>query len=198
MGGWRKFTNGKTNEVFYLHESGQRERRRPIPDSKLPDGWVKFECESKKEEWLYYHVLSRKTLSRPPGPHDVLPPGWISMRSRSDPKVVYYLHKDTGTRQKGFPCPGVPETLPVEWEKVASSRFGGKPYYFNRATGETRVETDPPTDLPSGWTKQTSKAGQIYYWHEPTGHSQYEKPVPGRAGDEAEAEVEVEIEADDL
>ncbi|KAL4640350.1 amyloid beta A4 precursor protein-binding family B member 2 isoform X1 [Arapaima gigas] len=40
-------------------------------------------------------------------------------------------------------------------------------------------QTDP--DLPPGWKKITDMAG-IYYWHIPTGTTQWERPVPRPAG----------------
>ncbi|KTG44620.1 hypothetical protein cypCar_00002863 [Cyprinus carpio] len=41
--------------------------------------------------------------------------------------------------------------------------------------GEQSFQTDP--DLPPGWKMMTDMAG-IYYWHIPTGTTQWEKPAP--------------------
>lgn len=41
--------------------------------------------------------------------------------------------------------------------------------------GEESFQTDP--DLPPGWKMMTDMAG-IYYWHIPTGTTQWERPGP--------------------
>uniref|UniRef100_A0A8B9HES1 WW domain-containing protein n=1 Tax=Astyanax mexicanus TaxID=7994 RepID=A0A8B9HES1_ASTMX len=41
--------------------------------------------------------------------------------------------------------------------------------------GEQAFQTDP--DLPPGWKMMTDMAG-IYYWHIPTGTTQWERPGP--------------------
>lgn len=52
---------------------------------------------------------------------------------------------------------------------------------------EQSFQTDP--DLPPGWKKITDMAG-IYYWHIPTGTTQWERPAPHAApSGQAEAQA---------
>lgn len=46
---------------------------------------------------------------------------------------------------------------------------------FADVWGERSFQTDP--DLPPGWKMMTDMAG-IYYWHIPTGTTQWERPGP--------------------
>jgi len=95
-------------------------------------------------------------------------------KSRQDAGKVYYVHKATGTTQLGMPCAGPLEDLPPGWEKVASSKPGGQPFYFNRDTGASQHEK--PEVLPPGWRRVVSTRGRVFYWHEETQKSQFDKP----------------------
>lgn len=172
--GWRRMENGTDGEVFYLHESGQRDRRRPVPDPDLLPGWVKLACQSRPGEFIYFNFHERRTLLSRPTAQDILPPGWKCQKSTQEPGAVFYIHTATGRRQKGIPCEGSLEDLPPDWEKVASSRPGGDPYYFNRATGATQL--DKPEALPPGWERIISTRGRTFYWNEQLQRSQFEKP----------------------
>lgn len=48
-------------------------------------------------------------------------------------------------------------------------------HLFADIWGEQSFQTDP--DLPPGWKMMTDMAG-IYYWHIPTGTTQWERPAP--------------------
>mmetsp|Transcript_6810 Transcript_6810/g.18776 ORF Transcript_6810/g.18776 Transcript_6810/m.18776 type:complete len:805 (+) Transcript_6810:77-2491(+) len=170
--GWRRMERG--GEIFYLHERGRRERRRPVPDDTLPDGWLKL-ATSQPNVFIYNHAASgRNQADRPsPGDHRV-PLGWTKIESKNG-GAGYYVHKATGTSQFGLPCEGPPEDLPPMWEKVASSKAGGKPYYFCRANGVSQHHK--PEDLPPGWQSVISSKGSTYYFHRQSGKSQVEKPT---------------------
>lgn len=138
--GWRRMENSSTGEVYYLHENGQSDRHRPIPDDSLPEGWVKMVSASIPGGFIYYSASRMQTLAQPPTVDDNLPPGWVKKTSNRDSTKSFYFHRATGTTQNGLPCPGPPEDLPPDWEKVASERPGGQPYYFHRYTQKLQFE----------------------------------------------------------
>eukprot|EP00930_Biecheleria_cincta_P020049 TRINITY_DN15153_c0_g1_i1.p1 TRINITY_DN15153_c0_g1~~TRINITY_DN15153_c0_g1_i1.p1 ORF type:complete len:809 (+),score=143.47 TRINITY_DN15153_c0_g1_i1:91-2517(+) len=180
--GWRRMV-APDGAFLYMHVSGQVEKRKPLPDPDLPEGWTKFEREGRVGQFVYYHAKDRNTIFHRPTNYE-LPPGWIKMTSKSEKGKEYYLHKGTGTTQLGPPCPGPPEDLPGEWEKVAKRSELGAFYYYNRATGKfsnTRPEGDAPdagkSALPEGWTEETSSKGQKYYFHKASNTSQFERPA---------------------
>lgn len=79
---------------------------------------------------------------------------------------------------------GQDPTLQQGWE-VAKDPFTGKPYYFNRATGEQTWEkptADPDAGkddapLPEGWEAVTDKStGKVYYFNRSSGERSWEKP----------------------
>jgi len=171
--GWRRME--RAGEVFYLHERGRRERRRPVPDRDLPDGWLKL-ATSQPDVFIYSHGASgRSQAHRPSASDHSTPPGWVKIESKTG-GAAYYVHKATGSSQFGVPCEGPPEDLPPLWEKVASSKPGGTPYYFCRSTGVSQHHR--PEILPPGWESVVSKSrGGVYYFHRASGRSQVEKPV---------------------
>lgn len=175
--GWRRMVNEKSKEVFFLHESGRRERRRPVPDSDLPAGWLKLEQQSNPGQFIYQHFASRRLQLHRPLPQEDMPEGWERLASQKDPNKVFFLHRASGVVQLGRPCDGPPEDLPPFWEKVASSKKNGRPYYFNRASGESLHH--PPARLPDGWRHMVSSQGKTYYWHRATGRAQFECPQEG-------------------
>jgi len=157
------------------HESGRTEKRRPVPDDTLPDGWTKLEMSQGSERYLYYHAGRRITQQDRPVKRE-LPPGWDKMKSRSGQKE-YFLHRESGTTQLGWPCPGEPEELPPNWEKTVSERTG-RCYYFNRETGAAKFSRPMQQDLalPEGWSQHVSSAGRTYFFHAASGVSQYDRP----------------------
>merc|ERR1712224_776312 len=125
-----------------------------------------------------YHLESRKTLDRPPTMQDMAPVGWRLCHSKSGSGKTFWFHIQTEITQLGMPCPGPPEDLPEGWEKVASSRKGGDPYYYHGATRTSQHERPKASEmLPSGWQVHKSKStGKTYYYNEGTGESQFERP----------------------
>lgn len=179
--GWRRMI-APDGSFMYMHQTGQVENRKPIPDKDLLEGWTKFEREGRVGQFVYYHAKNRTTIFTRPA-NDELPAGWIEMTSKREKNKKYFLHKATGTVQLGRPCPGPPEDLPGDWEKVAKSKEAGGFYYYNRATGKYR-DTRPEADnadstqsLPQGWTEETSTKGQKYFFHKASGKSQFERPA---------------------
>jgi len=173
--GWRRIE--RDGQVIYLHENGQRQRRRPVEDADLPQGWVKL-ATSRPDVFIYHHAGTNMTKeTRPAADDHLIPQGWEKVPSRGSVTVpFYYRHKATGKTQLGLPCEGPPEELLENWEKVASSRPGQKPYYFNRSTAVKQYEK-PVVALPVGWKAQTSSQGRVYYYHAKTGVSQFVEPT---------------------
>ena len=79
---------------------------------------------------------------------------------------------------------GQDPTLPQGWE-VAKDPFTGKPYYFNRTTGEQCWEKpiasnnkDDNVPLPDGWETVTDKStGKVYYCNRSTGERSWDRPT---------------------
>lgn len=185
--GWRRMV-APDGGIMWMHVSGQVEKRRPVPDAELREGWTKFEREGRVGQFVYYHAKDRSTIFNRPTNYE-LPRGWIKMASKSDKGKDYYLHKGTGTTQLGPPMPGPPEDLPGEWERVAKRSELGAFYYYNRATAKfsnTKPEDEGGTSasasavvkssLPEGWTEETSSKGHKYYFHKASGKSQFDPP----------------------
>lgn len=179
--GWRRMV-APDGSFMYMHQTGQMEKRKPIPDKDLPEGWTKFAREGRVGQFVYYHAKNRTTLFERPT-NTELPAGWIEMASKREKGKKYFLHKATGTVQLGMPCAGPPEDLPGEWEKVAKRSEAGAFYYYNRTTGKSRdtrpeaVSADSKQPLPAGWTEETSSKGHKYFFHKASGKSQFERPA---------------------
>lgn len=90
----------------------------------------------------------------------------------------------------GATMPGAMPALPVGWEQVADPATG-KPYYCNRATGESSwtvpvgaaptmpapVAAATPA-LPAGWEQANDPAtGKPYYFNRATNETRWEPPV---------------------
>jgi len=187
--GWRKFQSAAAG-VHYLHDSGLKDKRKPVVDEGLEEGWVTFECKSKKGAFLFYHLTKRTTQFERPQQGDEVPDGWRKMLSSSG-ESEYYYHSETGTTQLGLPCSGPPEILPPNWEKVFKQK-PKKPYYHNRQTGEsTYTKPEYSRMLPPGWQEFKSQStGKKYYWHQATNTSTFNFPEP--------QEERLEDEDDDL
>ncbi|CAK0867058.1 unnamed protein product [Prorocentrum cordatum] len=118
--GWRRMElNGK---FFYLHTSGRRQQRRPVPDPDLLLGWLKLESESRPGSFFYFHEKTRKTLDRPPRLEDDMPAGWVRRESRSEPGTFFHVHIQTGLVQLGMPCEGPLEAAVVAPQPCSSRR----------------------------------------------------------------------------
>jgi len=169
--GWRRF-EGALSGVHFLHESGFKDKRKPIIDD-LPNGWVKFECNSRPGKFLFYHLTRRTTQFERPQQEVEVPDGWMKMIGGRN-GTPYYLHMATGISQLGRPCPGPPEDLPPDWEKVYSVEKK-RAYYWNRLLKKHSIEK--PQLLPPGWTEHMSKSGRKYFWHEATKTSQFDRPT---------------------
>lgn len=171
--GWRRMD--RDGEIYYLHESGKREKRRPVPDKTLRAGWFKL-ATSVPNVFLYHHAATRKTkVTRPDESDDFeVPAGWE--RATSSGGDIYYVYLETGYSQRGFPCEGPPdETLLAGWAKVAPSKPGGRPFFFNHKTGVSQFHK--PGTLPDGWTiVESSSQGLPYYFNEVTGKSTFTRP----------------------
>lgn len=102
---------------------------------------------------------------------DDLPAGW---ETASDPttKVVYYYHRESGTRQWEKPKT---DPLPDGWS-VAKDQ-NGKPYYFHRESGTRQWEKPESESLPEGWSVAVDQSGKPYYYHRESGARQWEKPA---------------------
>ena len=96
-------------------------------------------------------------------------------------------------------------SLPPGWEEVSTD--GGETYYFNSVSNETcwdRPKAAPvaapapvlasvpepapaptpepmPDALPVGWAEVTTPEGEVYYCHEKSGETSWEKPSCGAA-----------------
>lgn len=105
---------------------------------------------------------------------DVVAPGWrkIVQKDAEGKKMDCYVHEPSGKAQFGRPCDGPPEDLPEGWEKVASSKKDGQPYYYNRDTQQSQFERP----LPAGWKICKSRSHQEYYYNEKTQESQWNAP----------------------
>ena len=64
--GWCRMEVGCRRESVYLHESGYRDKRRPVPDASLPVAWTKLEEKSQPESFSYVHCTMGPILSNAP------------------------------------------------------------------------------------------------------------------------------------
>ena len=142
----------------------------------LPPGWEVATSRSTGEVYYVNDATGESTFERPPSAdatadssiggggqeeeeqqEEPLPEGWESARSESTGEV-YYVNTASGESTYDDPRQG-------------SSDYT---YYENGVHYGDDAEDGP---LPLGWNVATSDAGMVYYWHDETGETTYDRPI---------------------
>eukprot|EP00446_Apocalathium_sp_SHHI-4_P081175 CAMPEP_0177502114 /NCGR_PEP_ID=MMETSP0369-20130122/37598_1 /TAXON_ID=447022 ORGANISM="Scrippsiella hangoei-like, Strain SHHI-4" /NCGR_SAMPLE_ID=MMETSP0369 /ASSEMBLY_ACC=CAM_ASM_000364 /LENGTH=288 /DNA_ID=CAMNT_0018979691 /DNA_START=1 /DNA_END=867 /DNA_ORIENTATION=+ len=135
--GWRRIE--RDGQVIYLHENGQRQRRRPVEDADLVPGWVKL-ATSRPDVFIYHHAGTNMTKeTRPAADDHLIPQGWEKVPSRGSVTVpFYYRHKAMG---EGSILQSRPEAVllqPEHGRQAVREARGGSPRWVEGADLQSR------------------------------------------------------------